>query len=268
MQFTSERIIPDYYFSNFTEYMLYLMHIKSYENLNGIVKGKVLDYGCGMGYGTKIIGNYADVVTGIDLDEQAVEYAQNSNNAGNINYYVLKKNYKKLPFDDSTFDTVISFQVIEHVEDMEQYLSEIKRVLKPKGNFILTTPNARVRLYPYQNPWNHHHITEFNQRELILLIKEYFRINQLKGIHFSPKYQKKEMKRVWVRKSVLYPLSMNIIPEKLRKACLKFMWGLTMGRQTAGKKNVFNNKKYSQHIIIDNEIKHCASFFLIAEKTS
>lgn len=267
MKFTSERIIPDYYFSSFTEFMLYLMHIKSYLALDGIINGTVLDYGCGLGYGTRIIGKFCQKAIGIDIDEDSIKKAGNYKKDDNVSFIKLLPNYKQLPFDDDSFDNVVSFQVIEHVEDVDNYLTEIKRVLKPGGKFICTTPNARRRLYPYQKPWNQHHLREYNSRNLRNTMEEHFHIENFSGIYMLPRYQKLEDRRVWIRKTVLYLLTNIFVSEKMRINILQSLWDITIARKQKKEQGIeFDFDRYINKIIISEDLDRCSSFFVVSVK--
>jgi SAM-dependent methyltransferase len=70
-----------------------------------------------------------------------------------------------LPFDDEVFDCVVSFQVIEHIRNDKRFVSEVMRVLKPGGKFIVTTPNRPMSLT--RNPW---HVREYRPEELEMLL--------------------------------------------------------------------------------------------------
>lgn len=98
-----------------------------------LFSGKLLDSGCGsMPYKKMILSNSAITnYTGLDIE------------AG-LNYDDVQPDYlwdgKKMPFDDTSFDVVISTEVLEHVSDPDAYLAEVKRVLKPGGMFFFTVP--------------------------------------------------------------------------------------------------------------------------------
>ena len=85
-------------------------------------------------------------------------------------------------FTDNTFDVVISFQVIEHIQDDETFVKEIARVLKPGGKFICTTPNIKMSLS--RNPY---HIREYTVEQLKALIAKYFKVVQPLGIFCDTK---------------------------------------------------------------------------------
>jgi len=78
-------------------------------------------------------------VRGLDISEEAIKYGQTK-------YPFLKENLfsfdgEKLPFSDKIFDVVLMFDVLEHIPDINNFLSEINRVLKPNGLLVFLTPN-------------------------------------------------------------------------------------------------------------------------------
>jgi len=93
---------------------------------------------------------------------------------GNGNYLIASA--LNLPFRDSCFDLVTSLQVIEHIEgkDVNRLLREVSRVLKDDGVFIVTTPNRRLRLLPFQKPWNPEHKKEYDYKEFEIILKKFF----------------------------------------------------------------------------------------------
>lgn len=100
---------------------------------------KLLDVGCGEGtLGTLVSSRYKEV-HGVDISPVAVELA---NQAGLI-AHTVNINDEPLPYGDNTFDTVVSLDVIEHVFDPRDFLSEIHRVLKHGGHAVISTPNIR-----------------------------------------------------------------------------------------------------------------------------
>jgi ubiquinone/menaquinone biosynthesis C-methylase UbiE len=145
------------------DYLIYLRHLFSYIYAKRIVSNnfKILEVDSGEGYGSLIISNNNSKYIGLDIDEQTVEHFQNK--YGNTSREFILYNGFDLPFKNNSFDIVISFQVIEHVESLPKYLSEIYRVLKRNGTYILTTPNRAYRLNAGQKPWNKHRLREFGK---------------------------------------------------------------------------------------------------------
>lgn len=99
-------------------------------------KSKVLDVGCGKGGFTAFIGRQGFQASGTDLSPVAIERAKQEHS--DLDFRVLAMD--RLPYDDNEFDAIWSSEVIEHVFDIHEHLSEINRVLKPGGRLILTTP--------------------------------------------------------------------------------------------------------------------------------
>ncbi len=245
-QFTSERLQPDFN-KDKSDFILESYHKYSYYSLKDEIFGKVLDYGCGEGYGSEILSKFADEVNGADISKEAIDEAK-KNRQSNLKFTLLKDNY--LPFEDNSFDFVTSFQVIEHVENVDLYLSEIRRVLKNGGKYFLTTPNARTRLFEFQKPWNLHHYREYSECQLKNQLEKYFKVEYMKGISLKAKYLKEEVKRVFWRKLILYPISFILVPEKLRKLILGILWNKSMANRD--KIEIHDKKKLSK--LNDNSI--------------
>jgi SAM-dependent methyltransferase len=128
---------------------------------------RVLDAGCGLGYGTEILSSAgAAEVIGIDLNAEAVEEARRRiNGAGTVQ----QGDVQGLEFGDQSFDLVVCFETIEHVEEAPSALAEFHRVLRPGGVLLLSSPNPDA--YP---PGNEHHVREYKPGELVDLVCEHF----------------------------------------------------------------------------------------------
>ncbi len=159
-----ERMVPEYH----KGLSAYGEHVARYEVIGAVLRGKtVLDIASGSGYGTAILAKEATHVYGVDVFAPAVAYAKENYGASNITYLV--GDGVKIPLEDAAVDVVISLETIEHIEDYEQFMCEVKRVLKPDGLLILSTPNDKEFIED-----NHHHIHEFEHDELEQLVKKYF----------------------------------------------------------------------------------------------
>ena len=134
-----------------------------------IARGKdVLDAGCGVGYGIGILASCgAKSITGIDVSAEAVEEA--TAGFGAQAEAVVEGTLAELPFDDASFDLVLCFEVIEHLEDADKALGELRRVLRPDGVLIVSTPNPDVYL-----AGNEHHLHEFRPDELADAVGRHF----------------------------------------------------------------------------------------------
>ena len=167
---------------------IFQRHLVAYNYAQNIVKQNVLEIGCGDGYGIPMLAQNCTQYTAID------KFTANLNNLPQ-NAQFIQMNVPNLkPFADNTFDFVVSFQVIEHIEDDHTFLSEIHRVLKPNGKLLFTTPNKDKSLT--RNPW---HVREYNLLEMNSLIKKYFQTYTLNGIFAGEKmieYYEKNKKTI------------------------------------------------------------------------
>ena len=154
----------------------YYLHLNRYRFASGFVRDKLcLDVGCGVGYGSAyLVRKGTKKVIGGDKSEDALSYARNTVKGslnGALEFKLLDAT--SLPFADNSFDAVVSFEVIEHVEDYERFLSEIHRVLKRSGKLILSTPNKEAGAFMFKTDWKYH-AHEFSKEELLGLMNEYF----------------------------------------------------------------------------------------------
>ncbi|HLZ89586.1 MAG TPA: class I SAM-dependent methyltransferase [Puia sp.] len=109
------------------------------EELKGL---RVLEIGCGIGdFSIYLAKNFDVQVTGTDFSPMAIEIAQKkqSIHAGRVDFRVADA--QDLPFEDASFDLIISCECIEHVPNPQKMIDEMHRVLKDKGRFVLTTEN-------------------------------------------------------------------------------------------------------------------------------
>ena len=168
MLFTAERTNE----KSTSDNPIYQRHLFAYENALPLVSGNVLEVGCGEGYGSKLLAPHAAKYTAIDKF-----VANNQENFKGIEFVQVNLPYIKA-FADNTFDLVVSFQVIEHIEDDHTFLKEINRVLKPGGKLIMTTPNIKMSLT--RNPY---HIREYTYGGLAELSRKYFKSANTLGIY-------------------------------------------------------------------------------------
>src|SRR5690606_487148 len=100
-----ERMVLEHYRSSPEDYVIYLLHIATYDFAERFTMGKrVLDYGCGSGYGAARIARSAEHVTAVDVAEDAVAYARASFLLDNLDFRTIDPE-QPLPFADESFDT-------------------------------------------------------------------------------------------------------------------------------------------------------------------
>lgn len=150
--------------------------ISAYVEASKIIKGKVLEIGTGSGYGIDYLAPYSSEFITVDKFKSDINFSAYSN------VQFIQCNVPPLPFNDSIFDFVVSFQVIEHIRDDNTFVKEIHRVLKDGGKFIVTTPNVLTTLT--RNPW---HIREYKKEELQKLLMKYFNDIEMLGVYGNDK---------------------------------------------------------------------------------
>ena len=184
-------VTPKEKWDTIEQYLEYLRHLAAYAVLAEPLVGnkRVLEIGCGSGYGADYLSKSASSMVAIDISLDGISYCQDK--YGKDNLIFLPADGLRLPFKSDSFDIVLSFQVIEHVapRDVLNYLSEIKRVLNREGIFLASTPNSRLRLLPFQKPWNPEHKKEYKDEELKKLLSHVFKEVKVYGLRDSDEIQ-------------------------------------------------------------------------------
>lgn len=207
---TVERIHPRY-FTTKEKYLLYLRHVFAYEEARRRIgtSAGVLEIGCGDGYGTAILAEQAARVTAVDVEAETVAHAAAQYPDAGIDFRTYDG--ERLPFDAGSFDAVVAFQVIEHVEDDAGFVAEAHRVLRPGGVLLVTTPNRAHRVPPGEPLWNPFHVREYLPDELETVLRTVFTQVEVAGIRGEAEVQRIEHARV--RRG---PSLRKMIPEPVR----------------------------------------------------
>lgn len=169
LEFTGERIVP-----GLVEPDLFHEHMARYAFARRLARHKrVLDAACGAGYGSAALAEAASFVAALDISPEAVEAASRTYRRPNLSFLVARA--EQMPFRDGSFDLVVAFEVIEHLEDWQALLAEARRLLAPGGQFIVSTPNrlyyAEARAQSGPNPF---HVHEFDYAEFCDALAEFF----------------------------------------------------------------------------------------------
>lgn len=190
LEFTGERVIP-----GLVEANLYNEHIARYRLAARLIAkfapgGRVLDAGCGSGYGSAEFERAGHVVA-VDTAAEAVDYARQHYGTPRVSY--AQARCEALPFAEGSFDAVVAFEVIEHLENWAGLLTESSRVLRPGGLLLVSTPNrafyAETRSQVGPNPFHAH---EFDYAEFESALRDVFahitiwRENHGEGILLTP----------------------------------------------------------------------------------
>ena len=140
-----ERIVPGtnewklFYANHICRYRFAKLHLLKFSSL------KVLDIACGVGYGTNYLSKIENSrISGADISIEALKVANESFSAENINFYfdncdTLNESKKSAPFD-----SIVSFETLEHLQNPALFLENCARVLKPQGQLIISTPNSSI----------------------------------------------------------------------------------------------------------------------------
>jgi len=162
---TGERMVPEFSVGS----LMYAEHVVRYQAaLPFVDKKTVLDIACGSGYGTNMLATKAKKVFGVDIDPDAVKYANEQYGDKNIEF--MTGEATKIPLEDNSIDVVITFETIEHVKNYRLFLTEIDRILKKDGLLLISTPNSLEF-----TKGNHFHLHEFQYKELVDVVKPHFK---------------------------------------------------------------------------------------------
>jgi SAM-dependent methyltransferase len=158
-----ERVTPD----NFAEWRaMGLHHLQRYEFAARFTEGRsVLDMACGNGYGAFTLMNLgARSVAGVDLDPEAVAYAQAHYARSGLSFHC--KNCFEFPLTAGGYETVVSFETIEHLDKPDQFIRKLRELISPTGRLILSAPNTlryKRAAIPVENPF---HVSEPTYEEI------------------------------------------------------------------------------------------------------
>ncbi|WP_199433526.1 class I SAM-dependent methyltransferase [Qaidamihabitans albus] len=143
----------------------------------------VLEAGCGEGYGAGLIARHAARVLALDYDQQASAHVARTYPGT----HAVRANLAFLPVRSGAVDVVANLQVIEHLWDQGGFLAECRRVLRPGGRLLATTPNRLTFTPGSDTPLNPYHTRELAPSELDCLLREAgFDVELLHGLHHGP----------------------------------------------------------------------------------
>ena len=150
-----------------------MFHWHRYQAIESVTKDRrVLEIGCGSGYGASFLAKSAASVVALDVDPTVIDEARNKYASSNLIYQ--QGSGLEIPYPDASFDVVVSFEMIEHIERSEHKLliQEIRRVMTPQGILAISTPDhERTVTMGADNPY---HIGEVSAQELETLLNQYF----------------------------------------------------------------------------------------------
>jgi SAM-dependent methyltransferase len=172
---TGERTIPGVPHENYW----FRRHEAAYQALTAYCRDRVvLEAGAGEGYGAAMLAHVARKVIALDYDWPTCEHAARSY----PELAVARGNLAALPAADASVDVVACLQVLEHLWDQPGFIAECKRVLRPGGRLLITTPNRLTFSPGTDAPVNPFHSREFSHAELVELLEPDFGVAVAMGV--------------------------------------------------------------------------------------
>lgn len=166
MEKTGERFLPEFD-ADWT-----LEHTHRYLLASELAQGKeVLDIACGDGYGSDMLAGSAKSVLGVDICPETIARAQSKYQRPNLRYE--QGSILEIPLPDASVDMVVSFETLEHLGDQDGQLSELRRVLRPGGLLVISTPDKHqfTEVIGHANTF---HVKELYRHEFETLLGRYF----------------------------------------------------------------------------------------------
>jgi 2-polyprenyl-3-methyl-5-hydroxy-6-metoxy-1,4-benzoquinol methylase len=220
---------------------------KAYVVAEQFVQGDVLEVGCGEGRGIELILPKATSYTAVDKIAPVIEKLKQKFPTGHF----MSMNIPPLHgLKDNQYDSIVSFQVIEHIEDDHLFLKEIYRVLKPGGTAWLTTPNRKMSLT--RNPW---HIREYLPEELTALASTIFPSVRMKGITGNDKVMKyyEENKRSVQRITRFDIFNLQYrLPASLLRFPYEVMNRWNRNKLQSGDQRLVSDIHHQDYVVVDN----------------
>ena len=173
LEANGERFLPD------MQGTIALEHLHRYAIARELAQGKaVLDIACGEGYGSSLLADAGESVIGVDISADAVAHAAAKYRKPNLEFRV--GSCAAIPLTDASVDLVVSFETIEHHSEHEKMLCEIKRVLRPGGVLVMSSPD-KAEYTVHAAHENAFHVKELYAEEFQALIGKYFANHVLLG---------------------------------------------------------------------------------------
>ncbi len=240
-----ERIIPHLHYGS--SYSSYAEHLGRYMFVARLLgpTATVLDLGCGSGYGAAYFAEAPGrTVVGVDLSAEAISYARNHYQMHRLSF--LRARVPMLPIKSESVDAVVALEVIEHVKDAKAVVCEIRRILKPAGICVVSTPNRLVN-GTGMIPDNPYHVREYTPDEFRTLLRFAFAEFSLYGQAYTPAFLafQENMRRIWHNLSLIPLLHQELHALKARLEMDERLTGLSLLRRLKRKLFGGEEKKIS-----------------------
>lgn len=243
-----------------SENVIFQRHMVAYKEAAKIISGTVLEIGSGEGYGIKELAPISDQFIAIDKYDTHIADKLRDNNKIK---FIKTEVPPLIQIQSNSIDFVVTFQVIEHINDDELFLNEINRVLKPGGKLILTTPNKLMSLT--RSPW---HVREYTPEQMQSLISKIFSLADVKGVFGNSKvmdYYKKNKESVGrITKWDIFNMQ-YWLPKRLLQIPYDILNRLNRRKLRDNNTALVNHVKYTDYSI-DFSSNKCLDHFIIATK--
>ncbi|MEC7645954.1 MAG: class I SAM-dependent methyltransferase [Bacteroidota bacterium] len=243
-----------------SENVVFQRHLIAYKEAAKIIGGTVLEIGSGEGYGIIELAPISDKFIAVDKYKPHILKGLKEKN--DISF-IQAEVPPLTQVDSASIDFVVTFQVIEHIHNDEFFLDEIKRVLKPGGKLIMTTPNILMSLT--KSPW---HIREYNPDQMREISQSVFSDVELKGVFGNEKvmqyyHKNKEAVEKITKWDVLQ--MRNWLPRWLLQIPYDILNRFNRHSLQDNNEDLVNTIKHTDYYIGDS-YKTCLDHFVIATK--
>ncbi len=151
---------------------LQIEHYHRYFLAREICRGKeVLDIASGEGYGTAFLAQVAHSVTGVELMPEVAAHAARAYSRSNLRF--VAGDVRSIPLRSASIDVVVSFETLEHIYEHDTFVAEIRRVMRPGGVLIMSTPDKAI-YSPSGTTENQFHVRELTREEFTATLRRRF----------------------------------------------------------------------------------------------
>lgn len=239
--------------------------LAAYHKALEYVEGRhVLEVGCGEGIGTSILAKRARSIVALDYSEEALRVARAKYATENIEFRQMK--VPPLDFDDMSFDAVVCFQMIEHLEKPEDLVGEISRVLRNDALALIATVNKEETIS--DNPY---HIHEFTADEFRSLLEKAFGSVEFFGVHGDEAFMRYwQSNRKWVNGFMrldVFNLS-HRLPPRFKQRVFDAASRLMRISLKRGEPELCNSITHENFLFRRDELATCLDFFAVCRKMS